>query len=57
MQGYEPYVLVSRHFVPWYDERFRGYGKDKIQHLTHLAGKQAQRDYWAGALAVVPAKQ
>lgn len=39
MQGYEPYVLAARSFVPWYDERFRGYGRDKIQHLTHLAGK------------------
>ncbi|GAB4822605.1 hypothetical protein N2152v2_009651 [Parachlorella kessleri] len=37
-KGYEPYVLISRRFVPWYDERFRGYGRDKIQHLTHLAG-------------------
>ncbi len=28
--GYEPYVLVNRRTVPWYDERFRGYGWDKV---------------------------
>lgn len=27
--GYEPFVLMSRVHVPWYDERFRGYGWDK----------------------------
>lgn len=37
-QGYEPYILVLREHVPWYDERFRGYGRDKIVHLMHLAG-------------------
>ncbi|KFM28697.1 Glycosyltransferase-like protein LARGE1 [Auxenochlorella protothecoides] len=35
--GYEPYILVLREHVPWYDERFRGYGRDKIVHLMHLA--------------------
>ena len=29
--GYEPYVLVARKLVPWYDERFRGYGWDKAR--------------------------
>lgn len=29
--GYEPYVLVSRAMMPWYDERFRGYGWDKVR--------------------------
>ncbi|GAB4815237.1 hypothetical protein N2152v2_002283 [Parachlorella kessleri] len=37
-EGYEPYIIVSRSFVPWYDERFRGYRKNKVQHLLHLAG-------------------
>lgn len=37
MQGYEPYILIARRYVPWYDERFRGYGRDKIVHLTHIA--------------------
>ena len=29
--GYEPYVLVARKIMPWYDERFRGYGWDKVR--------------------------
>lgn len=24
LQGFEPYVIVARKFVPWYDERFKG---------------------------------
>ncbi len=36
-QGYEPYILINKRFVPWYDERFRGYGRDKIVHILHIA--------------------
>ncbi|KAK9804322.1 hypothetical protein WJX72_006601 [[Myrmecia] bisecta] len=36
-EGYEPYLLLARKYVPWYDERFRGYGKDKIVQISHLA--------------------
>ena len=42
VQGYEPYVLLARRFTPWYDERFAGYGWDKIQHLLHVHGKRAK---------------
>jgi glycosyltransferase-like protein LARGE len=35
-RGYEPFVLVSRLHVPWFDERFRGYGWDKITHIFHM---------------------
>ena len=35
--GYEPYVLVSRKHMPWYDERFRGYGWDKVSTLAAAA--------------------
>lgn len=34
--GYEPYVLVDRRTVPWYDERFRGYGWDKARPTSIL---------------------
>ena len=30
---YEPYVIGHRALFPRYDERFRGYGMNKIQHL------------------------
>jgi len=43
---YEPYILLpwcppakSAHpqpITPYYDERFYGYGKNKIQHISHL---------------------
>ena len=35
---YEPYFIVrtSPAVTPRYDERFAGYGKNKIQHVTHL---------------------
>lgn len=36
-QGFEPYVLVHRKLVPWFDERFVGYRKNKVVHLLHLA--------------------
>ena len=36
-KGFEPYILIARKYVPWYDERFRGYSRNKIVHLTHLA--------------------
>lgn len=33
---YEPYVLLRTCDAPLYDERFFGYGKNKIQHVFHL---------------------
>lgn len=36
-QGYEPYLVALRQNIPWYDERFRGYGRDKITHLLHVS--------------------
>jgi len=35
--GFEPYVLMARKAVPWYDERFRGYYWNKVCHLMHIA--------------------
>lgn len=29
-EGYEPYVIIARQLVPWYDERFVGYRKNKV---------------------------
>ena len=33
---YEPYLIVNHKESPNYDERFQGYGKNKIQHVAHL---------------------
>lgn len=41
-EGYEPYVIVSRAFVPWYDERFVGYRKNKVVHLLYLSSSGIQ---------------
>jgi hypothetical protein len=35
-EGFEPYVVVARHFVPPYDELLEGYGRNKALHLYHL---------------------
>ena len=45
---YEPYLVVrAGPPTPLYDERFTGYGKNKIEHVTHLR--------WAGwRFAVLP---
>jgi hypothetical protein len=36
-ESFEPYVIVARDITPAYDERFRGYGMNKISHLYTLA--------------------
>jgi len=36
-EHFEPYVVVPRQSVPAYDERFRGYGLNKISHLYELS--------------------
>lgn len=35
--SFEPYVIMDRTAVPAYDERFRGYGMNKIAHLMEVA--------------------
>ncbi|MEW5303855.1 MAG: hypothetical protein WDW36_006508 [Sanguina aurantia] len=36
MPWYEPWVVVNRIKTPWFDMRFRGYGRNKITHLDSL---------------------
>ena len=36
-KGYEPYLLMKREFVPWFDERMRGYSRNKIVQVNLLA--------------------
>lgn len=35
-EGYEPYVIMARAYVPRYDPAFAGYGRNKALHLYHL---------------------
>lgn len=35
---YEPFVLLARSIAPWADERFVGYGGNKIAYINHLQG-------------------
>ena len=52
-QGFEPYVVALRQAIPWYDERFRGYGRDKITHLLHISSKcEAGLGAFKGCFAV-----
>mmetsp|Transcript_13170 Transcript_13170/g.24304 ORF Transcript_13170/g.24304 Transcript_13170/m.24304 type:complete len:548 (-) Transcript_13170:164-1807(-) len=36
-QSFEPYVVAAKSAVPEYDERFRGYGMNKISHIYEMA--------------------
>ena len=35
-QNYEPYIAVSRDLVPKYDERFFGFGWNKVSHIMEV---------------------
>lgn len=35
--GFEPYILMSKKYVPYYDERFRGYYFNKVEQLLHIS--------------------
>jgi hypothetical protein len=35
---YEPFVILSRRIAPWADERFVGYGGNKIAYINQLHG-------------------
>jgi hypothetical protein len=38
---YEPFIIANKNRLPRYDERFRGYGWNKIQHLYEIAARGA----------------
>ena len=38
---YEPYIIACKHELPRYDERFRGYGMNKVSHLHEVAATGA----------------
>ena len=59
VNGFEPYVVVKRNSVslPRYDERFRGYGLNKVVHVVALAraGYSFKVAPWSETLVVAPA--
>mmetsp|Transcript_4608 Transcript_4608/g.12854 ORF Transcript_4608/g.12854 Transcript_4608/m.12854 type:complete len:267 (+) Transcript_4608:1258-2058(+) len=44
-EGFEPYVVMSAKNVPLYDERFQGYGLNKVSHLATVAA-QVSSTFW-----------
>lgn len=38
--GFEPYIIILKRYVPYFDERFRGYYWNKVEHLMHLSVQQ-----------------
>eukprot|EP00899_Mesostigma_viride_P001941 jgi/Mesvir1/11748/Mv00120-RA.2 len=36
-EGFEPYAIAFRPYLPPYDERFSGYGRNKVVYFRHLA--------------------
>lgn len=39
---YEPYIITSKRWLPRFDERFRGYGMNKVSHLYAVAAEGAR---------------
>jgi len=37
--GFEPYILMAKKYVPYYDERFRGYYFNKVEQLLHVSSQ------------------
>jgi hypothetical protein len=35
-EGFEPFIICARKLIPSFDERFRGYGYDKVAFFYHL---------------------
>lgn len=55
---FEPYIVMASRDVPLYDERFQGYGLNKVAHLANIARQKANRFIvLPGVFLVAPAHE
>ena len=55
---FEPYVCLATQEVPLYDERFQGYGLNKVSHLASIARQKTSRFLvLPGVFLVAPAHE
>eukprot|EP00549_Striatella_unipunctata_P011744 CAMPEP_0118694456 /NCGR_PEP_ID=MMETSP0800-20121206/12533_1 /TAXON_ID=210618 ORGANISM="Striatella unipunctata, Strain CCMP2910" /NCGR_SAMPLE_ID=MMETSP0800 /ASSEMBLY_ACC=CAM_ASM_000638 /LENGTH=406 /DNA_ID=CAMNT_0006592923 /DNA_START=141 /DNA_END=1362 /DNA_ORIENTATION=+ len=55
---FEPYVVLATKQVPLFDERFQGYGLNKVSHIASVA-KKVTSTFWVlpGVFLVAPAHE
>lgn len=53
--SFEPYIVMSARDVPLYDERFQGYGLNKVSHLQSVAHIQSNFHVLPGVFLVAAA--
>lgn len=53
--SFEPYIVMSARDVPLYDERFQGYGLNKVSHLQSVAHIQSDFHVLPGVFLVAAA--
>eukprot|EP00531_Pseudo-nitzschia_arenysensis_P009088 CAMPEP_0116146926 /NCGR_PEP_ID=MMETSP0329-20121206/17445_1 /TAXON_ID=697910 /ORGANISM="Pseudo-nitzschia arenysensis, Strain B593" /LENGTH=1715 /DNA_ID=CAMNT_0003642747 /DNA_START=204 /DNA_END=5348 /DNA_ORIENTATION=- len=54
---YEPYIVMASAEVPLYDERFQGYGLNKVSHLASVAKRNGEFLVLPGVFLVAPAHE
>ena len=54
---FEPYIVMASVDVPLYDERFQGYGLNKVSHLASVASEKVDFLVLPGVFVVAPAHE
>lgn len=55
---FEPYIVMATSDIPLYDERFQGYGLNKVSHLQHIAALKGGKFFaLPGVFLVAPAHE
>lgn len=52
---FEPYIVMASSNVPFYDERFQGYGLNKVSHLASVSREKGEFLVLPGVFLVAPA--